>query len=278
MASNFQLLKSPWLGEFENLLRHTDRDFTFVSPFLKAPAVKTIFKNRQSDFAIHGITSFHISYFERRASDLDAVKLLLGDTKTSLKNIQNLHAKIYIFDQNAAVITSANLTPAGFLKNMEAGLLIREPSMIREISVHVTEMFKNGKLAFDITSEIVDETEKILASIPETKQVFERQFKKREQELFKFVDETPDDKIFKSGTDVILKGLSGWKKDVFQCLLDIKGEDFNLKDVYGFENTLSTWHLKNNRVRPKIRQQLQVLRNMGLVEFSGRGVYKKLWR
>ena len=88
-----QLSKSPWLGEFEILLRHTNRDFTFVGPFLKAPAVKTIFKNRQRDFVIQGITSFHISYFERHASDLDAVKLLLDDTKTSLKNIPNLHAK-----------------------------------------------------------------------------------------------------------------------------------------------------------------------------------------
>jgi len=81
--------------------------------------------------------------------------------------------------------------------------------MVREISVHMAEMFKNGKLAFDITSEIVDETEKILASIPATKQIFERQFKKREQEFFKFADEAPDDKIFKSSINVVLKGLSG---------------------------------------------------------------------
>ena len=150
--------------------------------------------------------------------------------------------------------------------------------MIREISVHVAEMFKNGKLAFDITSEIVDETEKILASIPETKQVFERHFKKREQELFKFADETPDDKIFKSGTDVILKGLSGWKKDVFGCLMNISGERFNLRDIYEFEKKLFALHRENRNVRPKIRQQLQVLRDMGLVEFDGKGIYKKLWK
>lgn len=278
MAEEFQLIKSPWLGEFEGLLRRTSQTFTFVSPFIKAPAVETVFKNRRSGVAIQGITSFHISYFERRASDLDAVKLLLDDTKTSLKNIQNLHAKMYIFDQNAAVISSANLTSAGFSKNIEAGLLIRDPGMVKKINGHVSKMFKNEKLAFDITREIVDETARILDSIPETKRTFEKQFKKKEREFFKFNDETPDDKIFRSGVNVILNGLSGWKKDVFRCLSDIDSEQFSLRDIYNFEEQLFALHHENRNVRPKIRQQLQVLRDMGLVEFCGRGLYKKLWR
>lgn len=31
----------------------------------------------------------------------------------------------------------------------------------------------------------------------------------------------------------------------------------------------------NNNVRPKIRQQLQVLRDRGWLEFNGRGVYRR---
>lgn len=35
---------------------------------------------------------------------------------------------------------------------------------------------------------------------------------------------------------------------------------------------------RNNRnIEAKIRQQLQYLRDLGLVKFEGNGVYKKLW-
>jgi type II restriction enzyme len=35
-------------------------------------------------------------------------------------------------------------------------------------------------------------------------------------------------------------------------------------------------HPDNRHVRDKIRQQLQVLRNLGLVEFLGRGRYRSV--
>jgi type II restriction enzyme len=38
--------------------------------------------------------------------------------------------------------------------------------------------------------------------------------------------------------------------------------------------TLAKLHPANRNIRPKIRQQLQVLRDMGLVEFLGGGEYR----
>jgi type II restriction enzyme len=48
---------------------------------------------------------------------------------------------------------------------------------------------------------------------------------------------------------------------------------FTLADVYKFEQELSAIYPKNQNVKPKIRQQLQVLRDVGLIEFLGKGVY-----
>jgi type II restriction enzyme len=44
--------------------------------------------------------------------------------------------------------------------------------------------------------------------------------------------------------------------------------------VYRFENRLAGLHPQNRNIRPKIRQQLQVLRDRGLLEFVERGVYR----
>jgi type II restriction enzyme len=51
---------------------------------------------------------------------------------------------------------------------------------------------------------------------------------------------------------------------------------FSLQDVYGFEDALSTIYPSNKNVRPKIRQQLQVLRDLNFIRFAGRGEYELL--
>ncbi len=66
----------------------------------------------------------------------------------------------------------------------------------------------------------------------------------------------------------------GWMADVLACVREIREPEFTLNDVYGFEARLRDMHKDNRNVRPKIRQQLQVLRDRGILEFLGRGKYR----
>lgn len=66
----------------------------------------------------------------------------------------------------------------------------------------------------------------------------------------------------------------GWLVDVMRCVDRSGLTEFNLSDVYKFESELSQLYPGNNNVRPKIRQQLQVLRDVGYLEFLGRGIYR----
>lgn len=69
----------------------------------------------------------------------------------------------------------------------------------------------------------------------------------------------------------------GWVLDVLTCVEALGPSEFALEEVYAFENTLSALYPENNNVKPKIRQQLQVLRDAGLVEFLGRGRYRSIY-
>jgi type II restriction enzyme len=51
---------------------------------------------------------------------------------------------------------------------------------------------------------------------------------------------------------------------------------FSLREMYGFESELKFLFPNNQNVRPKIRQQLQVLRDAGLIRFRGGGIYDRL--
>lgn len=68
----------------------------------------------------------------------------------------------------------------------------------------------------------------------------------------------------------------GWLFDVLNCVNLIRSETFSLKDIYQFEEKLQLLHPSNNNIRDKIRQQLQILRDKGLIEFiDNKGHYKK---
>jgi hypothetical protein len=49
--------------------------------------------------------------------------------------------------------------------------------------------------------------------------------------------------------------------------------DFSLQDVYAFAAQLQELHPDNRHMRDKIRQQLQVLRDLGLIAFVVGGRY-----
>ena len=60
------------------------------------------------------------------------------------------------------------------------------------------------------------------------------------------------------------------------CIDLINNNTFTLDEVYQFEQKLKLKYPNNNFIKDKIRQQLQILRDKGIIEFSGRGKYKKI--
>ena len=67
----------------------------------------------------------------------------------------------------------------------------------------------------------------------------------------------------------------GWLLDTLNCVNKISKEVFSLKEIYQFENELKARHPENKNIQAKIRQQLQILRDKGCLEFLERGVYRK---
>jgi type II restriction enzyme len=77
-------------------------------------------------------------------------------------------------------------------------------------------------------------------------------------------------------TDSLLKSrpeTRGWLADVLKCV-ERCFATFTLANVYAFEQELAAKHPDNHNVKAKIRQQLQVLRDLGLIEFLSPGLYR----
>jgi type II restriction enzyme len=65
----------------------------------------------------------------------------------------------------------------------------------------------------------------------------------------------------------------GWLRDVLTCVQKLPSGTFTLEDLYSFEPDLQGLHAANQNVRPKIRQQLQVLVAKDILRRERPGVY-----
>lgn len=93
--------------------------------------------------------------------------------------------------------------------------------------------------------------------------------------------------IIKSTSEVVekynkIKGLEtqnidsrSWLVDVLSCVDCIDSNEFSLQEIYAYAEILQEKHINNHNVEAKIRQQLQFLRDKGVIEFLGKGHYRK---
>lgn len=66
----------------------------------------------------------------------------------------------------------------------------------------------------------------------------------------------------------------GWLLDIMRCVEKLGKKEFTLNDMYAFENEFSRLHPDNKHIKDKIRQQLQILRDKGYLDFVSRGYYR----
>lgn len=65
----------------------------------------------------------------------------------------------------------------------------------------------------------------------------------------------------------------GWTLDVLIAIRKLERRSFSLQELYQQQPYLERIHANNRHIRAKIRQQLQVLRDLGLITFAGAGNY-----
>jgi len=268
-----EIVTNPATGVFRELVRTSTEQF-LASPFIKASIAELILENRPSGAQISVLTSYKLANFYRNSSDIEALGAFL-DRDVDVRNYARLHAKAYIFDSERALITSGNLTLGGLETNYECGVLIDDCDVVGRLRSAFLELFCDEEKIGHVTRDILATTQAILAKVPREKRI---RFEKSEEELFGHGAAEQEDDLYDGGTDTIGRSLSGWRLDTFNVLRKLPGSVFRLEQVYASKDELGGLHPDNRNIEAKIRQQLQELRDLGVIEFLGGGVYRKLWK
>jgi phosphatidylserine/phosphatidylglycerophosphate/cardiolipin synthase-like enzyme len=271
-----EIVRSPWRQTLLDAASRTRERLRIASPYIKSEAARSVLEAMQTRLPIDVLTDFHLRSFEAGASDLGAFDLLFRRGAT-VRHRSRLHAKLYVFDTQQVIVTSGNLTPSGLSRNLEYGVALRDPDLVERIANEFDSLFSARRTTSPVTSEIMTDARAILEQIPRRDRGTDRRLAAASRRLLEREPEA-ESRVFQSGSETVLAGLTGWKQEVFR-LLDQSDlpERFALEDAYRFESTLARKFPQNANIKPKIRQTLQYLRDLGLLEFVGRGEYRKLW-
>lgn len=210
------------------------------------------------------ITRTDLRDFATGASSLETL-CALAKTGVQVNSLGGLHAKMYIFDDDCALVTSANATNSGMRRNLECGLATRDSRIVTQLSRTLLRGF-DSDVPRVMGVAALERLREPLASIKTT-------ISRGAQVAA--TDGGPEFSMVDSAA--LLAGFRGWTNLTLRGVLALPPGEFELEDLVKVCEPLATIEYpKNRHVQAKIRQQLQVLRGHGIVEFVNyRGVYRR---
>lgn len=122
-----RLVDRGWSGEINAAVHLDSSELRIISPFIKDRALARLLVAKPN--AVSAITRFNLSDFADGVSDIAALRRLL-EYGATVRGIKNLHAKMYLFGSQRAIITSANLSEAALNRNHEFGVISEDPDVI----------------------------------------------------------------------------------------------------------------------------------------------------
>lgn len=255
-----ELIKNPSEDIFFRLLDNCRSNIILCAPFIKSNIIKKILDKKMEESNLSVITTSNLANYVSNATDVEAIELLIKNG-VKVYNYQHLHAKIYLFGSEKAMVTSANLTYNGMIKNYEYGVLFDNEKEIDIISEDVNALLSN-----ELTGIIQENDVELI----------KEQVEFYKNNNYKIIVDKDGDQQICSDVKFINPQLNSWNKYVYEIIDKKMDVYFNLHDIYEYENYLKNLYPSNNNIRPKIRQVLQQLRDIGLIKFLGSGSYKKL--
>jgi len=168
VSTAVELLESPWASTFYNLVSMAEEELLVASPFISnVPLGKIIeiIEGKQSCDSVYVniVTNLAVDSLLRGSTDVAALLHLVQSIPNStITYLPSLHAKIYVIDTKAAVITSANLTNGGLTRNHEYGVLLRDPMLVSKVRIDLTRFASLGnEVSLDTLAALTQATQEL---------------------------------------------------------------------------------------------------------------------
>ena len=150
-----RLLGRGWRGELAGLASVARSSVIVAAPFIKYDEAAWFRDQLNAGVDILTLANIDAEAVSTAALDLSALRCLLEMSPSSkLIALSSLHAKVFVADETAAIVTSGNLTRSGLDSNLEYGVLFDDPGLVQEIR---GDMLSIARLGSSVDLETVDE-------------------------------------------------------------------------------------------------------------------------
>ncbi len=263
-----RVLKTPWKEDLMTLVSQSRKSIKITSPYVKENICNELLMTKRKEAQLELYTSFKLMNIHSGSLDLAGLENIISQNGI-VKNVPKLHSKIYLFDDERVIITSGNLTDGGLLNNIEYGVYTEDLKVVSKIALDFGLFSKNEDVG-TIKLKDIEMVRSILSKIPKSETVKLPKYDLGTLENNYDVIEIPE--------EILISSLKGWKLEILKCAQAIPSQEFSFEEISEFKSYLSDIYPENSHIDAKIRQQLQYLRDLGLIEFLGNGKYKKLWK
>jgi len=130
-----ELLASPIDRRFAETVRSAERNLLLCSPYVGQSACKSVLDlSKGRMLSVEILTNLSVDNLLSNATDAAAIFGVASRLRgTTVRFVPGLHAKVYVADEKVAIITSANMTEGGLSRNLEYGVLVRTPELVRQV-------------------------------------------------------------------------------------------------------------------------------------------------
>lgn len=274
-ANNLEIVTTPTFAWLAERAVSCDTRIIIGCPYVN-DAINELNKNISSDVTRTLITKTDLRDFAMGSSNLSSLCALARDG-VAVHSLAGLHAKIYVFDSSSALVTSANATYGGMYRNQECGLATNDSRVVEEL----TQCLLSGlgassppeRKGIRELEALYVPLRAIKVSIPKLTRPVSLQNSISTDNIG---TSTIDATFSISSESELLSGFKGWLNLTLRGVLEMRESEFDIQELYDVCNPMAAAEYPNNRhVRQKLSEQLQKLRDLGLVEFVKKGHYRR---
>ena len=126
-----RVLAAKWDHELAGLATICQDEFVLVSPYLTQAATSWLLEAiPRPDIEVTCLTDLSPRVL-LQGTQTEAIRLLAA--RGQVYHLAGLHAKVFVADRRAAIVTSGNLTDGGTRTNFEVGLYVDERDAVEEV-------------------------------------------------------------------------------------------------------------------------------------------------
>lgn len=162
-----KLLSGAWRDDLAEVVTSAEHSMLVAAPYIKEREAVWLCERMRPSLGVTTLTNVNVEAISSAALDVAALRYLSkASPQARLIALPALHAKVFVADDKAAIVTSGNLTSSALDHNIEYGVMLSGDDLVPNI---LRDMTSFAKLGSEVPPSTLDEMQLLEHKLREAK-------------------------------------------------------------------------------------------------------------